>query len=290
MRIYEKFYRADYGDADTGQIIGFINDDGDVIGSQTAEKHSILLLSAKLYGFSAGDRTWRAYKDDSIVRWWEEMPGRIEKDLVDEFLDKRYNIKVKGHTIQGMNLKKPPLMEEIKKLVMEGIREKALEDFIKKTIHGTEWQGKVFIAGGYVRDEFMGKDPKDLDLLVNAPDGGVKFAEWITQRTGTYKAGSNPVLFPTYGTSKFNLNGIVHNGIDLTGMDIEAVMPRKEQYTAGSRKPIVTGGELKDDVERRDFTVNSLLKDLSTGEILDLTGMGKADILAGIVRTPLSPD
>ena len=73
-------------------------------------------------------------------------------------------------------------------------------------------------------------------------------------------------------------------------MDIEAVMPRKEQYTTGSRKPTVTGSELKDDVERRDFTVNSLLKDLSTGEILDLTGMGKADIKAGIVRTPLNPD
>ena len=47
-------------------------------------------------------------------------------------------------------------------------KEKALEDFIKKIIQGTEWQGKVFIVGGYVRDEFMGKDPKDLDLLVNA--------------------------------------------------------------------------------------------------------------------------
>jgi len=73
-------------------------------------------------------------------------------------------------------------------------------------------------------------------------------------------------------------------------MDIEAVMPRKEQYTAGSRKPTVTGGELKDDVERRDFTVNSLLKDLSSGEILDLTGLGKEDIKRGIIRTPLNPD
>lgn len=229
------------------------------------------------------------------------------------------------------------LMNEIKKLVIEGVREKALEDFIKKTIQGTEWQGKVFIAGGYVRDEFMGKDPKDLDLLVNAPNGGIEFAKWITKKVGAYRGqefnlppypeishrtsgvqnpepateedwakvdawqkevdritaaagGSNPVIFPRFGTAKFNLRGVVHNGIDLSDMDIESVMPRKEQYTAGSRKPTVTGGELKDDVERRDFTVNSLLKDLSTGEILDLTGMGKADIQAGIIRTPLNPD
>jgi tRNA nucleotidyltransferase/poly(A) polymerase len=136
-----------------------------------------------------------------------------------------------------------------------------------------------------------------LDLLVNSPNGGIEFAKWITKKVGAYKGGtteedpgSNPVIFPRFGTAKFNLRGVVHDGIDLSDIDIESVMPRKEQYTAGSRKPTVTGGELKDDVERRDFTVNSLLKDLSTGEILDLTGMGKDDIRAGIVRTPLNPD
>ncbi len=185
----------------------------------------------------------------------------------------------------------------IKQLILEGVKEKAVEDFIKKTIQETEWEGKVFIAGGYVRDEFMGKDPKDLDLLVNSPNGGIEFAKWITKKVGAYKGGeteedpsSNPVIFPRFGTAKFNLRGVVHDGIDLSDIDIEAVMPRKEKYIPGSRKPIVTGGELKDDVERRDFTVNSLLKDLSTGEILDLTGKGKDDIKAGIIRTPLNPD
>lgn len=191
------------------------------------------------------------------------------------------------------------LMTEIKQMIKEGIREKAMEDFISKIIRGTEWEGKVFIAGGYVRDEFMGKDPKDLDLLVNAPNGGIEFAKWITKKTNCYKGGyedededtgSNPVVFPRFGTAKFNLRGVTHMGIDLSDMDIEAVMPRKEQYTAGSRKPTVTGGELSDDVSRRDFTINSLLRDLSTGEILDLTGMGKEDIKRGIVRTTLNPD
>jgi len=202
-----------------------------------------------------------------------------------------------GMKKQYIDIDENKVMAEIKQLILEGVKEKALEDFIKKTIQGTEWQGKVFIAGGYVRDEFMGKDPKDLDLLVNSPNGGIEFAKWITKKVGAYRGGateedpgSNPVIFQRFGTAKFNLRDVVHNGIDLSDMDIEAVMPRKEQYTVGSRKPTVTGGELKDDVERRDFTVNSLLKDLSTGEILDLTGMGKADIKAGIIRTPLNPD
>jgi len=208
----------------------------------------------------------------------------------------------KEDVMEGLDISKRMVynkrfMNEIKQLIVEGVREKALEDFIKQSIIGTEWQGKVFIAGGYVRDEFMGKDPKDLDLLVNAPNGGIEFAKWLTKKVGAYRGGeneedpgSNPVIFPRFGTAKFNLRGVVHQGIDLSDMDIESVMPRKEQYTQGSRKPTVTGGELKDDVERRDFTVNSLLKDLSSGEILDLTGLGKADIKAGIVRTPLNPD
>ena len=102
--------------------------------------------------------------------------------------------------------------------------------------------------------------------------------------------GSNPVVFPTFGTAKFTLKGITHNGIDLSDIDIESVATRKEKYTTGSRKPEVSAGDLADDVNRRDFTVNSLLKDLTTGEILDLTGKGQEDIKRGIVQTPLNPD
>src|ERR1035437_1482064 len=225
------------------------------------------------------------------------------------------------------------MKEIIKRLILEGAIDKAAEDFIKKIIKGTEWEGKVFIAGGYVRDEFMGKDPKDLDLLINTPNGGFEFAKWITRKTETYKGPSydpvippepdinwneegkpatseeqkifdswlekigsiqklytNPVIFPRFGTAKFNLRHIIHNDIDLSDIDIECVMPRKEEYRKGSRKPKVVAGTLKTDAERRDFTTNSLLKDLTSGEVLDLTGMGKADIKAGIIRTAIDPD
>ena len=49
-------------------------------------------------------------------------------------------------------------MINIKQKIVEGIKEKSAEDFIRQTIKGTEWQGKIFVAGGYVRDEFLGKD------------------------------------------------------------------------------------------------------------------------------------
>ncbi len=177
----------------------------------------------------------------------------------------------------------------LKTLMTEGAKEVAVEDFLKNLIRGTEWENKVFIAGGYVRDYVMGKDPKDLHLMVNKPNGGIEFADWVTQKIGNHKTGSNPVIFPRFGTAKFNLNGITHNGLDLSGMDIEAVMPRAETYSVGSRKPEVGFSSLQGDAERRDLTANALFKNLSTGEILDLTGRGMEDIQKGVVRTPMEP-
>jgi tRNA nucleotidyltransferase/poly(A) polymerase len=51
-----------------------------------------------------------------------------------------------------------------------------------------------------------------------------------------------------------------------------------------SRQRVVEYGDLKQDVERRDFTVNMLMKDLSTGEVRDLTGTSINDIKKGILR------
>jgi len=166
---------------------------------------------------------------------------------------------------------------------------KAAIDFLSNMIRKSPFKGKTFLAGGAVRDELMGLDPKDIDLVVELPQGGIKFAEYATKKMGNYKRGSNPVIFPKYGTAKFDLTG-TWKGIKLDGVNIESVMTRSEEYSRGSRKPSVKPGTLKQDVERRDFTVNSLLKDLTTGEIKDLTGYGKSDLKKGIIKTPLNPD
>lgn len=162
--------------------------------------------------------------------------------------------------------------------------------FLGKLVKGTEFEGKTFLAGGAVRDEIMGKPVKDIDIVVSMPDGGIKFAEWVTKKIGRYKEGSNPITFPRFGTAKFNLRGIADGDIDLSNVDIEVVMTRGEKYEKGSRKPEVVYADLEDDAYRRDLTVNSLFKDIVTGEIKDLTGKGIEDIKKGIVRTPMDPD
>ena len=174
-------------------------------------------------------------------------------------------------------------------LLLEAAKEQLAVEFLRQQIKSSRWQGKVYLAGGYVRDELMGLTPKDIDLVVDMPNGGIEFAQWLTRKLGIYSS-SNPITYPKFGTAKLNLRNVKFQGVDLSSIDIEVVMPRTEKYTFGSRKPEVSAGTLKQDVERRDFTVNSLLKDLSTGEIKDLTGQGKRDIERGVIQTPLDPD
>jgi poly(A) polymerase len=148
---------------------------------------------------------------------------------------------------------------------------------IKQHIAGTAFENKSFVAGGYVRDLLMNVQSKDIDIVVALPEGGIKLATYLSD---VLHLVSKPVIFPKYGTAK----------ITIEGLDVEFVMTRKEQYHFQDRKPDVEIGTIEDDVKRRDFTVNSLLLNISTGEILDLTGFGKEDIKNGIVRTPLDPD
>lgn len=153
-------------------------------------------------------------------------------------------------------------------------------DLIRDATVGTPYEGRLWMAGGYVRDELLGRDSKDVDFVVDGgPQSGLEAATFIARKLGVYREGSNPVVFPQYYTAKLTVQ---------TGagpMDIEFVAPRKEKYEPGSRKPEVASGSLEDDVMRRDFTVNSLLKNLHTGKVLDLSGRGIRDLRAGVLNT-----
>jgi hypothetical protein len=170
--------------------------------------------------------------------------------------------------------------------IVPSTKEQKVLAFLSNLVKGTEYDGKVFLAGGAVRDEIMQQPVKDIDLVVSMDDGGIKFANWVTKKLGRYKEGANPVVFPRFGTAKFNLQHIKSGNDDLSGVDIEVVMTRGEKYEKGSRKPEVVYADLKDDALRRDLTVNSLFKDIVTGEIKDLTGMGIDDIKRVISDCP----
>lgn len=157
---------------------------------------------------------------------------------------------------------------------------------IGEIIKGTKWENNVFAVGGCVRDKLMGKPIKDIDLAITYPNGGIDFANWICKETYCYKLDSNPCIFLTYGTAKFNIRSIN----EIERIDIECVQTRKEQYKADSRNPETVYGNIIEDAFRRDLTINALYLNLSNLTIWDVTEKGLNDLKNQIIRTPSDPD
>lgn len=154
-------------------------------------------------------------------------------------------------------------------------------EWLRNLIENTQWEGHVFAVGGCCRDEIMGFEIKDLDLAVDLPNGGVKFARWLQKRRLTT---GRPVFFLKYGTAKLRLRRFPED-------EIELVQTRREQYTREtSRCPEVAFGTIEEDCYRRDFTVNSLYYDITRRQTVDITRRGIDDMRAGLLRTPMDPD
>ena len=152
--------------------------------------------------------------------------------------------------------------------------------YLRGVIEGTEWEGKVYTVGGCLRDALMGHDIHDVDLAVNVPDGGVLFPIWLDKKGLTLVP---PTLYRRFSSSRLRLKAFPDD-------EIEVVQTRREQYTdANSRNPEVCFGSIMDDCERRDLTINSLYQNVTTGEVLDLTGRGVDDIKNHRIDTPMEP-
>ena len=134
---------------------------------------------------------------------------------------------------------------------------------------------RAFVIGGYVRDCFLGRPSKDIDIVVEG--SGIELAEAVGERVHSYVS-----VFKNFGTAMLKFKGI----------EVEFVGARKESYRRDSRKPIVEDGTLEDDQLRRDFTINAMAFSLQKedfGALVDPFG-GIRDLAAGIIRTPLDPD
>ena len=134
---------------------------------------------------------------------------------------------------------------------------------------------RAFVIGGYVRDCFLGRPNKDIDIVVEG--SGIALAEAIAKKTRARVS-----VFKNFGTAMLKYHG----------MEVEFVGARKESYHRESRKPIVEDGTLEEDQLRRDFTINAMAFSLQAedyGALVDPFG-GIKDLAAGIIRTPLEPE
>lgn len=136
---------------------------------------------------------------------------------------------------------------------------------------------ECYVVGGYVRDIFLQRPSKDIDVVVVG--SGIAMAQALGHRLGR---GANVSVFKNFGTAQVKYHGT----------EVEFVGARKESYQRDSRKPIVEDGTLEDDQNRRDFTINALavcLNQARFGELVDPFG-GMNDLKERVIRTPLDPD
>ncbi len=153
--------------------------------------------------------------------------------------------------------------------------EKNLFEQLRKA--GEQLDYPTYIIGGYVRDKFLKRPSKDIDVV--CVGSGIELAQQLAKQL---KPRPKVVVYKRFGTAMLQAEGV----------ELEFVGARKESYRQDSRKPIVENGTLEDDQNRRDFTINALaisLNEANYGQVVDPFG-GIEHLKQKLIKTPLEPD
>jgi tRNA nucleotidyltransferase/poly(A) polymerase len=144
------------------------------------------------------------------------------------------------------------------------------------------------VAGGWVRDKLLGKESDDIDIAVDMP--GYELAYMIAgdkaHKVSLEKSADPSEVEPS--------DEMMVGAVEMFGQKIEFVPMRTEHYPeSDSRQPsIKLTDDPKEDVKRRDLTINALYYNINTGQVEDYVN-GKADLgLDGgqiHLRTPDEP-
>ena len=133
-----------------------------------------------------------------------------------------------------------------------------------------------YLVGGYVRDILLNRKSTDIDIMVEGD--ALAYAKILGRKIGVPKI----VEFEEFGTAR----------IPYDKFEIEVSSARSESYTKDSRNPKIEFSTFKDDMSRRDFTVNAIASSIhpdSFGELHDPFS-GIKDLHKGLIITPLDPD
>ena len=136
---------------------------------------------------------------------------------------------------------------------------------------------KAYIVGGPVRDKLLDIEDLDLDFVVEAD--GIKFAEALNK---TLKG--KLTVYKAFGTA--TITTVLHLRSARRSQRIDIVTARKERYKHPAAYPDVTPGTIKDDLFRRDFTINAMaiaVNKKGLGRLVDFYN-GRKDLKKRLIR------
>jgi len=143
----------------------------------------------------------------------------------------------------------------------------------------------AYFAGGCVRDLLLARDPADYDVATDATPRQVM---QIFPETFAVGEQFGVVLVPV---DSFDESLVKGSFLRTTRKAIEVATFRSDVGYSDGRHPdeVRFSKDPREDVERRDFTINGMMLDPDTNEILDFVG-GRADLTAGIIRAIGDPE
>ncbi len=176
----------------------------------------------------------------------QNMPGSSRNEIGKEY------------TIENLSYKLDGLLPRIKE-VLASAGSVADEEGVN-----------IYVVGGFVRDLILGVENLDIDIVVEGD--AIDFARKISKR-------AEAVLTEH---EKFQTAYIVL----ADDLKIDLVTARKEYYEFPGALPVIERGSIKDDLFRRDFTINCIAMKLNSsefGKIIDFYG-GRRDLYDGVIR------
>lgn len=160
-----------------------------------------------------------------------------------------------------------------------------------------------YVVGGAVRNHLLDVPVKDLDLVVDSVElGSHRDSAWLARQLQQAIPARSNLVTNQYGVAILTVSASwVLDGHELKGEVLEIANARRESYGGESGKGykphLVEPSTILEDLERRDFTVNTLLwrlADLESGPtgapVLDLLDVGLQDLADRTLCTPLDPD
>lgn len=275
----------------TSQFIGLVDDlkKNNIISSDIGGNNVGFRPNGDMAFYDIGYTNNREYGNFETIQYESinldemiiESMGDIITERILSWMPKSKSVEVKQKCRLGDNKSLSTQQTHIKYPVTNKpnmIKEAEITDINKLPFKQEieEMGGKIFSVGGAVRDKFLGKDSKDLDILIT----GIEFDKLgeLLQKYGKVDA-----VGKSFGIIKFQPKGSTE--------DIDIAIPRTEKKVGDGHKGFEVTSDhnlpIEDDLRRRDFTINAIAKD-SSGNLIDPYG-GQDDLKNKLIRV-VNPD